>query len=117
MGSGLPDRPRILVFDGKDAQDNATTHAVSSAWETVHVRSLGEGLALLNSQHFDGVFVAAQEEGLWQRAGSLLQTEYILEVLREGVAVVNLDQRIIWANATFDKWCGGDCRNREFFET
>ena len=86
------------------------------AWDIVRVHSLGEGLALLNSQPFDGVYVGAQEAGLWQRASSLLQTEYILEVLREGVAVVHVDQRILWANATFEKWCGGDCRGRHFFQ-
>jgi two-component system, sensor histidine kinase SagS len=86
------------------------------AWDVVRVHSLSEGLALLNSQTFDGVFVGAQEAGLWQRASSLLQTEYILEVLREGVAVVNTELRILWANATFEKWCGGDCRGRPFFE-
>ncbi len=73
-------------------------------------------MALLNSQPFDGVYVPAQEPGLWQRASSLLQTEYILEVLREGVAVDDADLQILWANATFEKWCGGDCRGRPFFE-
>jgi CheY-like chemotaxis protein len=89
---------------------------VNPAWDVVRVNSLGEGLALLNSQQFDGVYVGAQESSLWQRAASLLQTEYILEVLREGVAVVQADQRILWANATFEKWCGGDCSGRHFFQ-
>ena len=90
--------------------------AGNPAWDVVRVHSLSEALALLNSRPFDGVYVGAQEAGLWQRASSLLQTEYILEVLREGVAVVHVDQRILWANATFEKWCGGDCRGRHIFE-
>ncbi len=77
--------------------------------------SLREGLALLHSQTFDGVFAGAREPNLWQRASSLLQTEYILEVLGEGVAVVNPDQCILWANATFEKWCGGPCQGLPFF--
>ncbi len=110
----MPERLRILVFDGPF--DGSAVATENPAWDVVRVHSLGEGLALLNSQPFDGVYVPAQQPGLWQRASSLLQTEYILEVLREGVAVMAADQKIIWANATFEKWCGGDCRGRPFFE-
>jgi len=112
----LPDQLRILVFEGQGRGGNGQVETDNPAWNVVRVQSLGEGLALLNSQHFDGVYVGAQESGLWQRASSLLQTEYILEVLREGVAVVHADLSILWANATFEKWCGGDCRGRPFFK-
>ncbi len=115
MVEPLPERLRILVFEGQSSPGGSAATG-NPAWDIVRVSNLGEGLALLNSQPFDGVYVGAQETGLWQRASSLLQTEYILEVLREGVAVVNTDLRILWANATFEKWCGGDCRQRPFFE-
>jgi CheY-like chemotaxis protein/GAF domain-containing protein len=111
----LPDRLRILVFEGT-ANSGEPAETGNPDWDVVRVHNLSEGLALLNSQHFDGVFVGAQQAGLWQRASSLLQTEHILEVLREGVAVVNPDQRILWANATFEKCCEGGCRGRPFFE-
>jgi CheY-like chemotaxis protein len=114
--SVLQGRSRILVFEQQAKVGHDSVESVNPAWDVVRVQSLGEGLALLNSQPFDGVYVGAQETGLWQRASSLLQTEYILEVLREGVAVVQPDQRILWANATFEKWCGGDCRGRNFFQ-
>lgn len=86
------------------------------SWDVVRVRSLEEGLALLNAQPFDGIFAGTGSPHIWQRASSLLQTEFILQVLREGVAVVHPDQSILWANATFEKWCGGDCKGRNFFE-
>jgi CheY-like chemotaxis protein len=107
---------RILVFEGQGKVADGSVETDNPAWDVVRVHSLGEGLALLNSQPFDGVFVGAQEAGLWQRASSLLQTEHILEVLREGVAVVHVDQRVLWANATFESWCGNHWRGRHFFQ-
>jgi len=65
-------------------------------------------MALLQTEAFDGVFASTSDPRLWQRAGSLLQTDFLLEVLGEGVAIVQPDLRILWANATFDKWCASD---------
>lgn len=113
MRSSLAESLRVLVFDGPDG---ATPPCLDPAWNVVHVGSLGDGLARLNAERFDAIYVGAQKDGIWQRASSLMQTEHILEVLGEGVAVVRPDQQIIWTNATFEKWCGGSCSGRTFFE-
>src|SRR5438132_12600387 len=72
----LSDRPRILVFDGPKTGSKKSLEECFASWDVVRVNSLREGLALLHSQHFDGVFAGAREPNLWQRASSLLQTEY-----------------------------------------
>ncbi len=45
-----------------------------------------------------------------------LQNDFILEVLGEGVAVVLPDLRILWANPTFEKRCGGPVQGKSFYE-
>src|SRR5262245_58587946 len=53
---------------------------------------------------------------LTERPPILIQTDAILEVLAEGVAVLHPDGAIAWANATLEKWCGGNLQGRHFFE-
>ncbi len=50
------------------------------------------------------------------QAESCLDADFILEVLGEGVAVIHPDQRVLWANAAFAKWCPDGWRGRNFFE-
>jgi CheY-like chemotaxis protein/PAS domain-containing protein len=112
----LADRPRVLVFTGSDTSADAALAGLEAHWQLVRARTLQEGLALLQVEHFDGLYVPAQAPRVWLRAGALLQHEAILEELGEGVAVMQPDLRIAWANAAFEKWCGNDCRDRIFYE-
>jgi CheY-like chemotaxis protein/GAF domain-containing protein len=78
---------------------------------------VAQGLMLLRTDRFDGVFAGTQDSALLQRAANLLEAEHILEALTDGVALVNSDLRIIWANATFEKWCGAPASGRAFYES
>jgi two-component system, sensor histidine kinase SagS len=103
----LAGRPRILVFGGQ-APGGGDAFALPPGWDVVRAASIPDGLGLLYSAGpFDGILVSASDPGLWNRAGSLLQHESILEVLGEGIAVVCPDLRVQWANITFEQWCGG----------
>jgi two-component system, sensor histidine kinase SagS len=97
---------RILVFEGADPIPNHYLDGSGEPWDIVRVRSVQEGIARLQSEHFDGVYATTQDPKVWQRTWSLLQTDAILEVLDQGVAAVHPDLRILWANATFEKWYG-----------
>ncbi len=108
----MPDKPRVLIF-----QSDAVHPGVDCpGWEVVRAGSVAEGLALLESQNFDGIFTSADEPKAWHRVGSLLQNDFILEVLREGVAVVQPDLHIVWANSTFENWCNGPVKGKSFYE-
>jgi CheY-like chemotaxis protein/GAF domain-containing protein len=108
----LADKPRVLVFQSDGAQPNIDF----PGWEVVRAANVAEGLALLQSQTFDGIFTSAEEPKAWQRVGTLLQNDFILEVLREGVAVVQPDLNIVWANSTFENWCDGPVKGHSFYE-
>ena len=112
----MADRSRILVVDSPGGQ-------VDSAWEgcfpecdLVRVAGLANILPLLQTGSFAGIFFNTRSTEIGQRAASLLQADSILAVLKEGVAVVTPDLRILWANETFQKWCGEPVKGRGFYE-
>src|SRR5262249_12209867 len=47
---------------------------------------------------------------------TLLQAQRILASVPDGVAVVDFDLRVRWANPTFAAWCGGNPVGRGFYE-
>jgi CheY-like chemotaxis protein/putative methionine-R-sulfoxide reductase with GAF domain/PAS domain-containing protein len=112
----LSTRPRILIFDGPAYPAGPFLDRCLTDCEVVRAATVGEGLALLRTEQFDGVYANPQDPAIWERAGSLLQSDYILDVLGDGIALVNPDLRITWANTSFEKWCGGPVKGRTFYE-
>lgn len=103
---------RILVFEGSEPIPHEVLDGTGPAWEVVRVRNVQEGIARLQAEHFDGVYATTHDPKVWQRTWSILQTDAILEVLDQGVAALHTDFRILWANETFERWCGGRARGR-----
>jgi len=56
---------------------------------------------LLRDQKFDAVFVDASQLSAVRWVGMMIQAEEILDAISDGVAVVDPDLRIIWANPEF----------------
>jgi CheY-like chemotaxis protein len=73
-------------------------------------------LALLQHEHFDGIYADTVDSLVWSRAGRFLQAERVLQALADGVAVVSPDLLITWANTTFERYCAGPVIGRGFFE-
>jgi CheY-like chemotaxis protein len=105
-----------LVFEGAGPQAATPLERCQADCELVRVDSVSQGLYRLRTERFDGVYANTHDPAMWQRAANLLEAEHILEALTDGVALVNADLRIIWANATFEKWCGGPASGRSFYE-
>jgi len=111
----LSDKPRILVIargsprgSAADASSESAPSAngLASIWgeaaETVRVSSIARAIHLLGMQDFAGVFVERSQLPLVRDAGQLLQAEEILEVIADGVALLDNQYRITWRNAAFD---------------
>ena len=107
---------RILVFEGAEPIPSRYLDGSGEPWDVVRVRSVQEGIARLQSEHFDGIYATTRDPKVWQRTWSLLQTDALLESLDQGVAALQPDFRILWANATFERWCGGPVKGRLFEE-
>jgi CheY-like chemotaxis protein/GAF domain-containing protein len=117
MEGVLSERQRILIFEGAGPQPANPLEACRPDLDLVRVDNVSQGLMLLRTQQFDGIYTSTNDPAILQRAANLLEAEYILEALTDGVALVNADLRIIWANATFEKWCGAPVNGRSFYES
>jgi CheY-like chemotaxis protein/GAF domain-containing protein len=111
----VSDRPRILLIEGPDAPAESLA-SLPLDGDLVRVPTLADALVRLQSDPFTGVYVPTQSPAVLQKAYSLLQANNILQLLSEGVAVVDADLRILWANAALDKSCGGAAKGRAFYE-
>jgi len=82
----------------------------------VRVDNLARGLELLRGERFEGFYADTKDSGVWEWTGNLIQGERIFKALPDGVAVVNADLRILWANAAFEAWCGGPVSGKGYFD-
>lgn len=112
----MPDRPRILILEGASQSADNLLHGCPTDCDVVRVENLARGLGLLRAERFDGVFADTRDSTVRQWAANLLQSERVLEALPDGVALVNADLRIVWANAKFESWCGGPAKNRTYYD-
>ncbi|WP_406695786.1 response regulator [Singulisphaera sp. Ch08] len=62
---------------------------------------MARALVLLRDQEFDGVYVDTAQLTAVRWAGVLIQAEEILDAIADGVAIVDPDLRVIWANPEF----------------
>jgi CheY-like chemotaxis protein len=105
-----------LVLEGSNRAAGDLLQGSQPTWDLVRVDNPTQALALLRSERFDGIYADTHDPTVWARAENLLQAERILDALADGVAVVNSDLRINWANSTFEKWCGGPVLGRGFYD-
>jgi CheY-like chemotaxis protein/GAF domain-containing protein len=80
------------------------------------VEDLAQGLELLRSERFDGVYANTQDPAVFEWAANVLRTQRIFQALPESVALVNPDLLIRWANVAFDQWCSGPAAGRSFYD-
>jgi CheY-like chemotaxis protein/GAF domain-containing protein len=104
------------MFESAGQTSNHPLEPCREDVDLVRVSNVAEGLALLRQEDFDGVYLNPHDTAVRERAGSLLQADYILEVFSDGVALVNPDLRVSWANLTFERWAGGFAKGRSFYE-
>jgi len=95
-------KPRVLVIE-RDRQSGSTAREqLSHYYDLVTAKSLARALVLLREQDFDGVFVDSTQLSAVRWGGVLIQSEEILKAIAEGVAIVDPDLQIIWANPEFN---------------
>ncbi len=97
----MAEKPRLLVIDRDSSAGKSTLDCLSESFERVTVRTISKALALLRDQKFDAVYVDASQLSAVRWVGMMIQAEEILDAISDGVAVVDPDLRIIWANPEF----------------
>jgi PAS domain S-box-containing protein len=112
----LGEKPRILILHSTNLPtDDPLSRAQLNA-DLVHAESVPTALALLRREKFDGIYADTADLSLLQQAGTLIQADRILEILADGVVLVDPDLRILWANREFEHWCGGPVEGKKFYE-
>lgn len=111
----MPDRPRLLVLE-RQGQSARSLDQLPGDWDVIRATDLTQALTLLRGEHFDGVYVDAQDPTVRQWLADLSQSKGVLASLPQGVAVVDRDLRVLWANPRFEAWCGGALAGRSFYD-
>jgi CheY-like chemotaxis protein len=107
----VSEHPRILVLGKTGAVMTWLIHCRPDA-EFVHAASWVEVLDRMRS----GSFEAIVADGAADSSSQLLQAERILANVPDGLALVDFDLHIRWANSTFQSWCDGPAVGRSFYE-
>jgi CheY-like chemotaxis protein/GAF domain-containing protein len=97
--TGVAEKPRLLVIDRDSSHGKSSFDFLSESFTPV--RTISKALALLRDQSFDAVYVDASQLSAVRWVGMMIQAEEILDAISDGVAVVDPDLRIIWANPEF----------------
>ncbi len=97
----MADNPRLLVIDRETSRGKSTLEKLGQAFDLETVHSISRAIALLRDTDFCGVFVDATQLAAVRWVGMIIQAEEILDAIADGVAVVDPDLRIIWANPEF----------------
>jgi CheY-like chemotaxis protein len=111
----VSDRPRILVLGEAGAAAEEWLRRWPEA-ESVRVDGLPRALELLGRGRFDAVLANPADISVPESARRLVLAQRILAAAPEGLALVDFDLKIRWANPTFQAWCGGDVVGRGFYE-
>jgi CheY-like chemotaxis protein len=112
----VPERPRFLILG--DARSTAADwlRPCGLDGDSVRAESWDAALEQLRGQAFHALVANLADPAVARGLQTLVQAKHILAALPEGLAVVDGDLRVQWANPTFEAWCGGSPLGRRFEE-
>ena len=90
----MPERPRILVLEGPDRSAGDLLQSTRPGWDIVRTNSIGQGLSLLRSEHFDGVYADIKDPAVCsaeELQPKIKQINDIIAKLDDGKMVTYLD--------------------------
>lgn len=114
----MSQKAKILVLEPRERTSHELIDRLKAdGYEVVIVRSVLRGLALLRHGDFAGVFAEAHDFALVEQVGVMLQADQILEAIADGVAIVDPDLNVLWANPEFLSLSGKQSANQINFYT
>jgi len=97
----VADKPRLLVIERDGHPGQSARELLDDRYDVVTARTMSRALVLLRENEFAGVYVDTAQLSAVRWAGVMIQADEILDAISDGVAVVDPDLRIIWANPEF----------------
>lgn len=102
----MPAKPKLLVLAPREPPTLQVVEQLSQQYTVSTAESIARAMALLRHGQFVGVFVETRDLHVAERAGVLLQADQILDSIADGVALVDSDLNVLWANPEFLQLAG-----------
>jgi len=102
---GLTEKPKILCVGNCDPPSRAVSDQLSEQFELVGESDFRRAMQRLVSEDFDGLHISELPSDFGEQLQDLLQNEQILLGMPDGVALLDPDNAILWANRQFRLWC------------
>ncbi len=99
----MAEKPRLLVIERESRPGPSARDDLADRFDVVVARSIARAIVLLRQQQFVGVFVDSAQLSAVRWASVLIQADEILDAIADGVAVLDPDLKILWANPEFQK--------------
>ncbi len=112
-------KPKILFVRGANGEVESLPPGLCESCEVVKVDDPLVAMERLAKDHeLAGLFVARGKRDEALRLERLLENERILEGMPDGVALLDAENTVLWANQTFHKWSTGEgVTGKNFYST
>jgi CheY-like chemotaxis protein/PAS domain-containing protein len=100
----VAEKQRLLVIERDPLCPSPARDHLGDQYDVVTARTMSRALVLLREQDFSGVYVDTAQLSAVRWASVLIQADEILDAIADGVAVVDPDLTIIWANPEFQSF-------------
>ena len=97
-------KPRILFVTDSQTPALPVPDDLANAFQIVQVENPLQAISQLSAEPAAGILIDSDHLRDAQSIERILGNERILEAIPDGVALLDLDNRIVWANERFCKW-------------
>ncbi len=111
----LSPNPSLPGDEGNKAEVDWWQRGLTGA-DAVHADTWASALDLLNRQHFDALVFSPTDVPAAEALRIQLLAQRILGALADGIALVDVDLHVRWANSTFASWCPGGASGRNVYD-
>ena len=101
---GLSEKPRLLCLSDSEDQQNCLPEMIRESFDIVRQPCANEALCRFQEGGYVGLYIASAHLDGIQRLVELLHHDCVLEGMPDGVALLDEDNTIIWANNPLKQW-------------
>ncbi len=113
---GLTEKPKVLCLCGTDERAAKLLRQLGDSCDVVEVHSPFRALILLGRDEFASLHIGSEHFTEALRLAKRLRNERILQGMPDGVALLDSDNSIVWANDRLVQWTGfDDIVDRNFY--
>ncbi len=102
------DLPKILCLLGQHDRCQTLIERCGDRFASEVTDSPLQALASLRQQPFDGMLIGASQLNEALDEGRLLQNQYILDRIPDGIALLDRESRVVWGNKQLGEWFPGE---------